>query len=1483
MYKDEFRPEDLTEQQQFAYAMSDPTGSFAQLLRLTGVQQQKEFQRILQELAVTKTKLAAKEHEVQASQAKTKRAGREARLAEERLQSLRESTTFRVGRSLVRPLQTARKIVTEPHKVPKAAKRSLGLLRQSAETRIESLSGRKSHKKNLANLSSREDKTNLALEALYNNPTSANLETALKDSWYRAGEIGSALKLITDFPDLVEGMSPNGQTLAKRLRGVHNVMKGVSIPQSGGGPALTVEHGRIMYCAHSTPVFNSNGYSTRTRGLVQGLSGAGLDIAVVARPGYPWDSKADVPKPIEERYSESLDGIDYIHIPGGNLNRDGLDTYMMQAADAFVREARLQRPSIIQSASNFRTALPALIASRRLGIPFVYEVRGLWELTEASAKPGFESTERFDAMKTLESLVAMEADHVFAITDQVLEELVRRGVPRSKISVLPNAVNPRKFLPIPVDQAFAKDKGIALTSPIIGFAGSMVEYEGLDVLLDACQILEENGVEHQVVLAGSGAVESELRKKTADLGLKNVKFLGRLPQDEMVRLQSIFDIVVCPRKSQVITELVSPLKPLEAFACQTVVVLSDVAPHKDLAGENRAVLFRSEDPRSLAKKLERLLSSADLRAQYGREGRLWTVRERNWDSLGRRASDIYRKVLRSRRTSCSEARQLNEIRVAIIADEFTRTTLGGCFDLIVLSRDSWREQFLKEPVDLLFVESAWEGNGGEWTRGVGYYSQEENADIFALIDLAREFGIPTVFWNKEDPVHFARFAPTAAKFDHVFTTDANMIPKYMATLGNQNLTVSSLPFFAEPSIHNPLKCERPFHDTVAYAGTYYGERYKDRSQGLDSLLESAAGFGLEIYDRQANNPESPYRFPARYSKNVVGTLPYAEVIDAYKTHIAHLNVNSVLNSPTMFSRRVVEIPACGGIALSSFSRGIRETLGTNIANSDDPQDFKAWLHAWTTNPQERLDEIWRQMRTIYRSHTTQTAMTILCRTAGINVSGFNGAVYGINAGAQQLTVDCAKQLLAQSVRPFYVSGRNISEDACKVLEQASIEVSSDSKIVGVYEANLEALGNVTWAETRTFFEDLLLTSQFGKWSTIGILDASNYDGRSSIVRVGNSDKPVLQYQDMEVNPSEKHLGVYISGLIETRDDSQKTEIQQESLDTEDTVDLRETTILIAGHDLKFAGFLMDYWTTRGAKVNIDKWESHAKHDVEKSASLLQTADVVFCEWGLGNAVWYSQNIREDQNLIVRVHSQELFRPFLSQIHHENVDKYIFVGELIRQAAVVSHGVPEDKTVVIPNPVDFEALNLPKKPSSEFALGLVGIVPQSKRLDLALDILERLQVKDDRFYLRIKGKTPEDYPWMKNRPDEMAYYEEQSDRINHLNSLRPNSVIFDGFGADMPEWYRKVGHVLSLSDFESFHLTVADGVASGATPYILAWPGSDLIYPDFWLHSSLESIVDAILSGNNAGIRFTQRETHDLKKNSVCHAVTLEFCKDKDGD
>lgn len=230
---------------------------------------------------------------------------------------------------------------------------------------------------------------------------------------------------------------------------------------------------------------------------------------------------------------------------------------------------------------------------------------------------------------------------------------------------------------------------------------------------------------------------------------------------------------------------------------------------------------------------------------------------------------------------------------------------------------------------------------------------------------------------------------------------------------------------------------------------------------------------------------------------------------------------------------------------------------------------------------------------------------------------------------------------------------------------------------------------------------------------------------------------------------------------------------------------------------------------------------------------------------LGNAIWYGKHKREGQRLVGRLHAQELRSSLFEKVPFDKFDKVIFVGPHILRQAKARNPVFEKNGVVIYNGVDVEALQaVPRKPTNGKVLGFVGIVPQSKRLDLALDILRELRKDDSGYILRIKGKRPEDFPWMANRKEEMAWYERQYRRIEE-DPLLKGAVIFDAHGNDMPEWYAGVDYVLSTSDFESFHFTVADGAAAGCKPIILPWEGADEIYPAEWVHGGAGEVVAKI--------------------------------------
>ncbi|MEY8715378.1 glycosyltransferase [Francisella philomiragia] len=311
-------------------------------------------------------------------------------------------------------------------------------------------------------------------------------------------------------------------------------------------------------------------------------------------------------------------------------------------------------------------------------------------------------------------------------------------------------------------------------------------------------------------------------------------------------------------------------------------------------------------------------------------------------------------------------------------------------------------------------------------------------------------------------------------------------------------------------------------------------------------------------------------------------------------------------------------------------------------------------------------------------------------------------------------------------------------------------------------------------------------------------------------------------------------------------------------------------IVVAGHDLKFAKFIIeDLENDPNVDLYIDKWQSHEKHDVEQSSKLLDTADVIFCEWGLGNIVWYSQHKKQGQKLVVRVHAQELRTRHLDKVNHENVDNYIFVAPYYYELMIKEFSLDRSKCLMIYNFVDTRLLDKPKKEGYKYHLGMIGDVPQSKRLDIALDIFEKLYQKDKRYKLFIKGKRPEDYKWMhsKAKKPEMDFYKAQYKRIK--DNGWDNNVIFEGHGP-IDEWLQNIGYIISTSDHESFHLSVAEGMASGAIPVIRNWKGANSIYPSEFIYSDCCDAINIVINNNyiNSGVKTIS------KKFSISNVLVL---------
>lgn len=279
-----------------------------------------------------------------------------------------------------------------------------------------------------------------------------------------------------------------------------------------------------------------------------------------------------------------------------------------------------------------------------------------------------------------------------------------------------------------------------------------------------------------------------------------------------------------------------------------------------------------------------------------------------------------------------------------------------------------------------------------------------------------------------------------------------------------------------------------------------------------------------------------------------------------------------------------------------------------------------------------------------------------------------------------------------------------------------------------------------------------------------------------------------------------------------------------------------TRVVVAGHDLKFAGELVDMLKDDPTvELRIDHWQTLHKHDEAASKRLLEWADVVVCEWAGPNAVWYSRHKRHGQRLVVRLHMFELRGGWLQNIEFDRVDRLITVSGLYQDLCREHMDLAPEKVAVIPNAVSVADLDRPGLPGREFRLGLVGIVPLRKRLDRAVDLLEALRAEDDRFTLHIRGRMPWEYAHEWRKPLQREGYLDLFARIGG-GDLR-ESVAFEPFGADMGNWLTKIGWVLSPSTTESFHLAPAEGMVSGAVPVVWERPGAvgvfgeDLVVPD----------------------------------------------------
>jgi PEP-CTERM/exosortase A-associated glycosyltransferase len=388
---------------------------------------------------------------------------------------------------------------------------------------------------------------------------------------------------------------------------------------------------------HSLPLHS--GYTFRTRAILKAQQALGLEVRGIT------GLRHTAPGPIEEH----CEGLHFARTTGEVSGPVGWREWREIAAleGSIMALADTWRPDVLHAHSPALCGMAALGAARRLGVPLVYEIRAFWEDAAVSNGTGQEGSLKYRLTRALEGHVAAKAGAVVTICQGLKDDLASRGTDPARITISPNGVDLGLF-----GTAAAPDRALAAelelgTGPVIGFIGSFYAYEGLDDLIAAMPLLLARHKDARLLLVGGGPCEAALRAQAAASPAAGaIRFVGRVPHGEVERYYALADIMAYPRKASRLTQLVTPLKPLEAMAQGKLVAASAVGGHRELIADGvTGSLFAPDDPAACADALNALLSD---RANWDRRraaGRSHVAANHDWATNARRYLDIYQTLL----------------------------------------------------------------------------------------------------------------------------------------------------------------------------------------------------------------------------------------------------------------------------------------------------------------------------------------------------------------------------------------------------------------------------------------------------------------------------------------------------------------------------------------------------------------------------------------------------------------------------------------------------------------------------------------------------------------------------------------------------------------------------------------------------------------------------------------------------------------------
>lgn len=396
---------------------------------------------------------------------------------------------------------------------------------------------------------------------------------------------------------------------------------------------------RILHVLdHSLPAHS--GYTFRTRALMKAQVRNGWEVAGVTGVRHP------EPGPD----GETIDGLTFYRTPPIAPVRSPIREWREIGALARRVEALAGtwKPDLLHAHSPVLDGLAALRVGKRLGIPVIYEIRAFWEDAAVGNGTGREGSARYRLTRQLETWAAKSADAVAVICEGLRDDLIARGIAADRIIVSPNGVDLDLFGdPPPRDDGLAATLGLAPDDAVIGFIGSFYDYEGIDDLIAAMPALVAAEPRARLLLVGGGPMEEALKAQAAASPAANhIHFVGRVPHEAVELYYSLIDILAYPRKKMRLTDLVTPLKPLEAMAQGKLVAASDVGGHRELIEDGvTGSLFAPDDPAAIAAKLVLLLENRAMWDERRRTARIFVETHRNWSSNILRYEPVYQRLL----------------------------------------------------------------------------------------------------------------------------------------------------------------------------------------------------------------------------------------------------------------------------------------------------------------------------------------------------------------------------------------------------------------------------------------------------------------------------------------------------------------------------------------------------------------------------------------------------------------------------------------------------------------------------------------------------------------------------------------------------------------------------------------------------------------------------------------------------------------------